>query len=179
MRLFYALMPSAAMIAGLRSTMQGVSGARWQTDEQLHLTLRFIGEVNGRTADDLAAALLARPVDLPHIALSGVGMFESVRHPNALWVRATPREPLARLHQRFDRIVQAAGLEPDHRAYLPHITVARLSHSAGSIDRWLQTFAGFDMSAMAFARCSLVESILTANGSHYEEIASVAVRCPD
>jgi len=173
MRLFYALMPSDAMIAAVRPLMFGVGGARWQSDRQLHLTLRFIGDVSGRTADDLADALLARPIALPPVGLSGVGFFESSRRPNALWVRATPREPLALLHRKCDRACQAAGLEPEHRAYIPHMTLARLSRHAGPIGGWIEANAGFATAPMAFARCSLVESTLTEAGSHYEEIAWV------
>lgn len=173
MRLFYALMPTEAMIAALQAVMEGVGGARWQTAHQLHLTLRFVGDVSGRTADDLADALLARPIALPPVGLSGVGFFESSRRPNALWVRATPREPLALLHHRLDRACQSAGLEPDHRAYIPHITVARLSRHAGPIQGWIEAHAGFVTRPMAFSRCSLVESTLTEAGSHYEEIAWV------
>ncbi|CAN5121540.1 RNA 2',3'-cyclic phosphodiesterase [soil metagenome] len=173
MRLFFALMPSEAMIEAVQPLMFGVGGARWQTERQLHLTLRFVGDVSGRTADDLADALLMRPITLPPIGLSGVGFFESSHRPNALWVRATPREPLALLHRKLDRACQAEGLEPDHRAYIPHMTVARLSRSAGPISGWIEANAGFATPPMAFARCSLVESSLTEAGSHYEELAWV------
>jgi 2'-5' RNA ligase len=168
-------MPSEAMIAALAPMMHGVAGARWQTERQLHLTLRFVGDVSRRTADDLAVALPMRALSLPLIVLSGVGFFESSRHPNALWVRATPRDPLAQLHRKFDRACQATGLEPEGRAYLPHITVARLPRSAGPVDGWIQGNAGFATEPLPFARCSLVESILTEAGSHYEELASVPV----
>lgn len=175
MRLFYALMPSEAMIAALEPVMHGVSGARWQSAAQLHLTLRFVGDVSRRVADELTAAL-PRPFELPAMDLSGVGFFDKDRRPNALWVKVAPREPLALLHRKCDRVCQSAGLEPEHRAFMPHITVARLSRSAGPIDGWIETNAGFAASALTFARCSVIESFLTEAGSYYEEIASVDVR---
>src|SRR3546814_10503522 len=56
-RLFVAIRPPAAIRKALLSIMGGVEGARWQSDDQLHLTLRFIGEVDRHRADDIAAAL--------------------------------------------------------------------------------------------------------------------------
>ncbi|HEX7857960.1 MAG TPA: RNA 2',3'-cyclic phosphodiesterase [Sphingobium sp.] len=176
MRLFYALMPSDRIIEALQPLMQGVSAARWQTARQLHLTLRFVGDVSGRVADDLADSLPAHVAAVPPVALSGVGFFEANKRPNALWVRATPREPLAQLHRKMDRACQDAGLEPERRAYIPHITVARLPRSAGPIESWVEDNAGFTTEPMRFARCSLVESILTEDGSHYEELAWVTLR---
>jgi len=101
----------------------------------------------------------------------GIGVFEANHRPNALWVRATAKEPLARLHRKLDRACQSAGLEPERRAYIPHMTVARLGRGAGPVDVWLETHAGFETPPLPFARCSLVESILTEAGSHYEERA--------
>lgn len=173
MRLFYALTPSPAMIDVVQPIMHGVSGARWQTAAQLHLTLRFIGDVTPRIADELADALPMLVPAVPPAAFSGVGFFEGKRHPNALWVCAAPKEPLALLHRKLDRACQIAGLEPERRAYIPHMTLARLSASAGPVDRWIADHAGFTTTPLPFARCSLVESIPTDHGSHYAELAGV------
>lgn len=173
MRLFYALMPSETVIATLREMMSGVSGARWQSVRQLHLTLRFIGDVSGRLVDDLATALPEGVATLPPLALDGVGYFEGNGYPNALWVRAMPKEPLARLHRKLDHACQAAGLKPEGRSYLPHVTVARLPRSAGPIGPWIEQHAAFAMAPALFTRCSLVESIPGDEGHHYEELAWV------
>lgn len=172
MRLFYALMPSAAVIAGLRPLMTGVAGARWQSDEQLHLTLRFIGDVSGPVVDDLISALPDGLTALPPLSLSGVGYFETRDRPNALWVSVEPKEPLARLHRKFDRICQRVGLDAEARAYRPHITVARLARTAGPIGGWIGRHSGFALTPAVFTRCSLIESIPTHDGSHYVELAS-------
>ncbi|MCE7797756.1 RNA 2',3'-cyclic phosphodiesterase [Sphingobium sufflavum] len=175
-RLFYALMPSEALVASLQPVMKGVAGARWQTPEQLHLTLRFVGQAPARMVDDLAAALHSIPPELPPLTLSGVGYFDTRGHPNALWVGLEPREALTVLHRKLDRACQIAGLAAERRHYIPHITVARLPRSCGPIDRWIGDHAGLSGIAARFTRCSLVESILTHDGSHYEELASVPVR---
>lgn len=69
--------------------MGGISGARWQDDDQLHLTLRFIGKVDGRGADDLADALAGIRVAPFDIGLSGVGWFDRKGRIDALWAGGT------------------------------------------------------------------------------------------
>ncbi len=172
-RLFYALMPSEEMVDALQAVMGGVSGARWQTAAQLHLTLRFVGEVPAKLADELAFALVQRLGPLPSVSLHGVGHFEKHNVPDTLWIGVRPAEPIASLHRKFDHICQTVGLEPERRAYVPHITVARLSRGVGPIGDWIAEHAGFSVDSLRFPRCSLVQSVLTKHGSYYEELASV------
>lgn len=175
MRLFFALLPPAALCEALREIMHGVHGAHWQSREQLHLTLRFVGDVSVFQADELAAALPRMIPHLPALTLSGVGMFETAGRPNALWIRAAPPEPLTHLHRKLDRLCQTIGLKAEGRAYLPHVTLARLPRTAGSVNEWLASNAGRTFGPAQFARCSLMESHLTAAGSEYHQIASTHV----
>ena len=73
LRLFVALRPPAAIREQLLGLMGGVPYARWQDDAQLHLTLRFVGEVDERTADDLTATLGSVHAPAPTVMLAGVG----------------------------------------------------------------------------------------------------------
>ena len=75
-RLFVAVRPPEAIRALLLGAMGGISGARWQTDDQLHLTLRFIGEVDRHAAGDIVAALGGIRHPSLEIAISGLGTFE-------------------------------------------------------------------------------------------------------
>ena len=77
-RLFVALRPPPSVRAALAATMDGVPQARWQHDEQLHMTVRYIGEVDTRVAEDIALVLgqvHAAPIE---VALSGVGAFDKM-----------------------------------------------------------------------------------------------------
>jgi len=173
MRLFFALLPPLQLVETLGTLMHGVKGARWQSPEQLHLTLRFVGDVPEMLAEELAAMLPSRIVEIPAISLSGVGFFERRHRPNALWVRALPREPLVQLHQKLDRACQTLGLQPERRAYMPHMTVARLPRDVGPIDQWLARHAGFSAGPLPFPRCSLMQSVPAGNTRQYEALASV------
>ena len=169
-RLFVALRPPPPIRARLLGLMGGVPGARWQSEDQLHLTLRFVGEVDSRTADDVAAALGGIRFDLPPLRLSGCGMFDTRGKPNALWAGVAPRDPLAALHRKVDAAIVRAGLEPEHRAFVPHITLARLAGSAGPADRFLVDHAGLTSPDFAVTHMTLYESRLGHGGASYDAI---------
>ncbi|HEX7743215.1 MAG TPA: RNA 2',3'-cyclic phosphodiesterase, partial [Sphingobium sp.] len=97
-RLFIAIRPPAEIRARLLALMGGIADARWQDDTQLHLTLRFVGEVDGRRAEDLADGLSTVRFNPFTIALSGLGRFERKGHVNALWAGVQPRDGLLQLH---------------------------------------------------------------------------------
>ncbi|HTH29445.1 MAG TPA: RNA 2',3'-cyclic phosphodiesterase [Sphingobium sp.] len=173
MRLFFALLPPRDLHAKLSQIMHGVHAARWQSPQQLHLTLRFVGELGPAAAEELAALLPRTISSVAPVSLSGVGYFAARGRPNALWVRAVPAEPLLHLHHKLDRICQAIGLTPERRAYLPHVTLARLSRHAGPIDDWIARNAGFTTGPVQFERCGLMQSVQGSEGSEYLQLASV------
>ena len=170
-RLFVALRPPRAIRERLLGLTGGVPGARWQDDAQLHLTLRFIGEVETHQAEDIAIALGSvhhPPLDL---RLDGCGVFDDRRgKPNAIWAGVSPREPLAGLHRKVDQAIVRAGLEPERRAYLPHITLARMPGSAGPVGRWLAEHAALASEPFAIDAMALYESRLGHGGASYEPV---------
>src|SRR3954447_14841794 len=110
-RLFVAIRPPEHIRDLLIDAMDDSADFRWQQDDQLHLTLRFVGEVERPVADDLAAELgrvRAAPFDL---RIAGTGRFEQ-RNSGALWSGVEPREPVAALAAKVERACAAAGLEP-------------------------------------------------------------------
>lgn len=171
-RLFVALRPPRAIRERLLGLMGGVPGARWQADEQLHLTLRFIGETDTHQAEDIAAALGSVRHAPLELRLEGCGMFDDRRgKPNALWAGASPRDPLAALHRKVDQAIVRAGLEPERRAYLPHITLARMPGSAGPVDRWLADHSALASEPFTIDAMALYESRLGHGGASYEPVA--------
>ncbi len=173
-RLFVALRPPLVIREALFDLMDGVQAARWQDDEQLHVTLRFIGEVERPQAEDIAAALghIAAPV--PQVALSGVGSFGRGNRPDALWAGIAPAAPLAALHAKVERACVMAGLSPDRRAYRPHVTVARLPRSASggpNVAAWLARHAGLTSEPFAMPHLGLYRSYLGRDRASYELVA--------
>lgn len=130
LRLFAALEIPDDIAERLVAIQRGVPGAKWRPRENLHLTLRFFGEVQEPVADDLDAALEAigqarAPFDL---ALKGAGFFGK-EEPHTLWMGASPHEPLAALAADCERAARRAGLKPEPRKFAPHVTLAYLEGS--------------------------------------------------
>ncbi|WP_114228784.1 MULTISPECIES: RNA 2',3'-cyclic phosphodiesterase [Sphingomonas] len=172
-RLFLAVRPPAAIRDAALDLMDDGLPVRWQEEDQLHLTLRFIGEVERPMAEDLAAALAAFRFAAFEIALAGVGRFAR-RRGGALWAGVAPKEPLAALAARLDRLCQGVGLTPEHRAYHPHLTLARWSGAEPpAVVAWLERHAAFASSSWTADRVTLFESHLTRAGARYETVLEV------
>jgi len=166
-RLFVGIDPPAEVKDRLLDLMGGVAGARWQREAQLHLTLRFIGEVDRHRANDVAAALESLHHPRFELALSGAGSFDRRGRVNALWVGVAPHEPARTLHKKVDQAVVRAGLPSEGRAYHPHITIARFGRDAGALDGFLARHGGVASPPFAVDDFCLYESRLTRDGSVY------------
>ncbi|WP_414902346.1 RNA 2',3'-cyclic phosphodiesterase [Sphingomonas flavalba] len=169
-RLFVAIRPPAAIRAHLLEMMGGVAGARWQDDSQIHITLRFIGEVDGRMAEDIAAALGGLRHPPLALTLAGVGRFERKGQTEAVWAGIAPHERIAHLQAKVERALVHIGLPPERRAYLPHITLARFGRTGGMADRFLAGHAGLSGPAFTVDAFYLYQSHLGHGGSRYEAI---------
>ncbi|HEX9932887.1 MAG TPA: RNA 2',3'-cyclic phosphodiesterase [Allosphingosinicella sp.] len=169
-RLFVAIRPPGPVRATLRAAMGGVSGARWQTDEQVHLTLRFIGEVDLNAAHDIHAALGAIHHPRFEVAVSGLGTFDRRGRPEVIWAGVAPHEPLKALHKKVDQALARVGIEADRRAYHPHITLARLGRSAGPVADLLRQSGGISSEPFPVASFTLYGSTLTPTGAVYSVV---------
>ena len=174
-RLFVAIRPPEAVRDQLIDTMEGVKNARWQGEEQLHLTLRFVGELDNRTAEDFAAALgtiVAAPFEL---ALAGVGHFARKGRAHTLWAGLAPSAELAALQKKVERACQAAGLEPERRKFMAHVTVARLGGASGRIEGWLAAHERLRSAPWMVDEFRLYESVLAPGGAEYEPVVRYAL----
>jgi len=171
-RLFVAIRPTEDIRDLLLDAMDDSADFRWQSEEQLHLTLRFVGEVDRPMADDLAAELgriHSAPFDL---RINGTGRFEQ-RSSGALWAGVEPREAVAALAAKVERACIVVGLEPERRVFHPHITLARWKGRRGhEVSRFLETTRGLVSDPFEVSDFTLFESRLSRHGAHYEAVAS-------
>ena len=171
-RLFVAIRPPEQIRDLLIDAMDDTADFRWQNEEQLHITLRFVGEVDRPVAEDLANALTRVRAERFSIRVRGVGRFEQ-RSSGALWAGVEPKEPLAGLATKVERVCQDVGLEPERRAFHPHITLARWKgrrtrEVADFLDRTRRLVSEpFEVDAFI-----LFESRLSRHGAHYEAVAT-------
>ena len=170
-RLFVAIRPPEGIRDLLIDAMDDSPAMRWVGDDQLHLTLRFIGEVERPLANDVSAALAEIRFPAFELRVSGVGRFER-RNGGALWAGVEPRKPVAELAAKVERACQRAGLEPERRAFHPHITIARWNRrnaeAARDFERRHSDLASDPFTVGSF---NLFESHLSRHGPHYEEVA--------
>jgi RNA 2',3'-cyclic 3'-phosphodiesterase len=171
-RLFVAIRPPEEIRDLLIDAMDDSADFRWQDEEQLHLTLRFVGEVDRPVADDLAAALGSVRGERFPARINGVGRFEQ-RNSGALWAGVEPKAPLAALAAKVERVCLSVGLEPERRAYHPHITLARWKgRRTRELASFLDRRRGLASESWEIDAFTLFESRLSRHGAHYEEVAS-------
>lgn len=166
-RLFVGIDPPQEIKDQLIDLMGGIAAAHWQSEDQLHLTLRFIGEVDRHQANDIAAALESLHQPAFELSLAGTGIFDRRGRVAALWAGVVPQLPLQVLHKKIDQAVERVGLPPEHRAYHPHITLARFGRDAGTVDGFLQQHGGLSSPPFEVADFCLYESRLNRGGSIY------------
>lgn len=147
----------------------GIPGARWQRPEQVHLTLRFIGNVDGGMYDDvryaLARAGAAAPFD---VQLDGVGHFGEGRRARAIWVGLADCPPLAALQSKIESILVRTGLAPEQRKFKPHVTLARLKNpDMERLRRFLSDNAMFRSDPFRIDSFHLYSSQLSHGGAIY------------
>lgn len=166
-RLFTALEIPGSVGLSLSLLRGGLYGARWIDPENYHLTLRFIGDVEGHVADEIANAL--DRVDRPQfdLTLSGVGSFGS-RKPHALWAGIKPTAELNALQSEIERICQRLRLPPDPRKFTPHVTVARLRNAdAGDVASYLSSRGNFKSETFPVKRFVLMSARKSVGGGPY------------
>ena len=130
MRLFVALELPWELRQRLAALGGGVPGARWIPAENLHLTLRFIGEVPPFRAEEIDHALAALRGRRFPLALAGIGTFAKAGRETMLWVGVERSEPLEHLQGKIETALQRTGLEPERRRFAPHVSLARLDNAA-------------------------------------------------
>ena len=175
-RLFIAIRPPEPVRDRLVDAMEGIEGARWVDEDNLHLTLRFVGEVEQPAANDLAAAL--GRIAWPRFALriDGVGHFTRKSQATALWARVPASDPLEGLRQKVEAACEAAGLGRETRRFTPHVTLARLNRSSGPIGGWLSAFGDIHAGPWQVADFILYESHLGHTGAFYEPVTVFGLR---
>lgn len=178
-RLFVALALPERLRPWVQGLQGGVPGAKWAAPDNLHLTLRFIGNVDGRLFADIMDMLAAIRAPAFDLQLAGLGKFGERGRVESLWVGADRSEPLTRLQGKIEAALQRLGLEPEHRKFLPHLTVARLKGApSGRVADWLAAHAGFALPPFRVDRFILFSSYLSREGAIYRAEAEYSLTEP-
>lgn len=169
-RLFVALRPPEDVCEALLDTMEGVPGARWQDADNLHITLRFIGEVDRHMYADILTALESVSMRPFQVKIAGVGHFERKSRATAIWAKVTVSPDLEQLQRHVEMACRRAGMPAETRKFIPHVTLARLNSGSAPVGDWLAAHGKLSCAPWQAERFSLYESNLTPNGAIYSEL---------
>jgi 2'-5' RNA ligase len=167
----------AALIAGLRrlDSKSAAKKPRWVTPENLHVTLKFIGQTDASRLDSIRAALaglrFAHPV---HLHFRSIGFFPSAKRPRVIWAGVNASDNLAPLAAEIDRRLAAAGLPDQTHEYKPHLTLARLDPPVMSpeLRDAIERNASRDFGELLTGEFHLIESKLKPTGAEYTTLQS-------
>lgn len=166
-RLFTGIEIPGSIAQGLSLLRGGVPGARWVDPENYHMTLRFIGDIDGAAARDvmqILGAVRRPPFD---IVLDRLDQFGG-KKPRAIFAAASPNPALLELQADHERLMQRIGLPPEQRKYSPHVTLARLRDtSAHQVADYLASRAPFRAPPFPVSRFVLFSSKASTGGGPY------------
>lgn len=179
-RLFTALEIPQDIALSLSFLRGGLPSARWIDPQNYHLTLRFIGDVEPRLADEIVASL--DRVDRPAFALAlrGVGAF-GTRKPHSIYAGVEASSELCELQGEIERICKRLGLPADQRKFVPHVTLARLRQPKPTeVAHFLATRGDFRTPAFPAKRFGLYSARDSVGGGPYvlEEAFSLHTGTP-
>ncbi|MBC8339741.1 MAG: RNA 2',3'-cyclic phosphodiesterase [Rhodospirillales bacterium] len=168
MRLFVGLSLPSDLRTGLAHLKGGLPGARWIDEDNLHMSLRFIGDVTGGDEHDIDLALQSVTGAPFEVTLSGLGTFDRRGRVHSVWAGIEKNEALSALRDRIESALVRTGREPEHRKFTPHITLARMKNgSAEAVAAYLESHAGFTAPAVLVETVTLFESHLSHTGAQY------------
>jgi 2'-5' RNA ligase len=167
-RLFAALPIPHDIGAVLARRQVGIEGARWVPLENLHITLRFFGDVREDVARDLDAELTR--VDAPpfEIELEGAGAFGEGADIHVAWAGVAENVLLRRLADACETAARRAGLKPEKRSYRPHVTLAYLKRpDPAEVAAWVQANNLLKSPGIPVESFALMSSRLGGEGASY------------
>jgi 2'-5' RNA ligase len=174
-RLFTGLEIPAEVGQTLSSLRGGLPGARWIDPKNYHVTLRFIGDIDGLYANEIASMLLRINRKPFEVRLQGVTSFGG-KKPRAVVVAVEPSRPLIELQAEHERLMQRLGLDPEGRKFTPHVTLARLYDvRSQDVADYLSVRGYFPSQSFLASRFALFSSRASTGGGPYVVEGSYAL----
>jgi 2'-5' RNA ligase len=176
-RLFAAVPVPEDIGRALIRRQTGLEGARWRTLDQLHITLRFFGELREDVARDLDAELAGVGGGPFELELQGAGSFGEGPDIHAIWAGVSESAALRHLASACETAARRAGLKPEKRHYRPHVTLAYLRHAdPAKVAEWIQANNLLKSPPIVVESFGLYSSTLGREGAHYRLEAEYPLR---
>lgn len=178
MRLFVAVSLPDSIKADLIPLCMGLPGARWVNSDQMHITLRFLGELEGALAYDLVGALTEVRAPQFDLSLSGIGYFGNSSRLRVLWAGIERSLALEHLQAKIERVARRSGLLLESRRFQPHVTLARFNGSQPNLSNYLSHHEPFQTERFSVYDFVLFSSHLGTKGASYRVEKSYALEAP-
>jgi 2'-5' RNA ligase len=177
----YRLFVAIDLPEEVKKTVEEISGelpgAHWVPADQLHLTLRFIGEVDEGLFQQIREALAGVSGNPFSLTLKGIGHFPPGKHARVLWVGMGESEELLKLQTKVELVLIDAGIAPEARRFSPHITIARMKETpAARVLAFEEKHGGFETPAFPVKVFYLYSSTLSREGAVHKREATYAFR---
>ncbi len=177
MRLFVAIPLPEEVKAQLLQLQKPIDGLQWSDKDQLHLTLRFIGETDGATTKKIAANLRELEASPFRMQITGLGSFPQGSNPRVIWAGIKENEYLTELQADIEEICREAGLEPDNRSFKPHVTLGRNKNAdPDKLLAFIDQYPILDIDEISVDSFNLYRSELTEKGAVYHIEESFRLR---
>ena len=162
-RLFVAIDLPDQVKKSLTEICFGLAGAKWVDESQMHITLKFIGEVDGVVFRDAREALVTVRLEPFEIAIRGTGFFPPRGGPQVLWAGIEGNDRLKQLRNKVESTLVRAGLESEKRKFAPHIGLAKVKDTPlGRLATYLSEHALFRLPPFEVKEFCLFSSFLSS-----------------
>lgn len=166
-RLFTAIELPEKVRDDLARLQRPLPGARWIDSDQMHITLRFVGDVDNATASEFADLLSTIEVNAFQVRICGLGTFGG-KGPRSIWAGVEAGEELEQLARAHERAARLAGLPPERRPFKPHVTIARLRYPKyDTVARLLERGGAYRSEPFLVTHFTLFSSKPLAGGGPY------------
>lgn len=166
-RLFTGIEIPSGIAEALNMLRGGLPGARWIDRENYHITLRFLGDIDDRAANDAASILADIRKPAFDLHFDGLASFGG-RKPRSVYAQVAAEPALAELQDEHERLMRRIGLKPETRKFTPHVTLARLrSTSSLDVAEYLSARGFFRTAPFPVTRFVLFSSRASTGGGPY------------
>jgi 2'-5' RNA ligase len=180
MRLFVAIDVPEAVRDTLAALKRELSGARWVPPEQLHLTLKFIGNVDDAKVPDVVAALHTVRGSPAELTVDGVGRFPPSQTAHVLWAGLRAGPELGALASMIEQSLVPLGIAADARPFAPHITLARLKDAPmADVEAFLADHPALSSPTFTLDHFTLYRSVLTQHGATHTVVEHFVLSAPE
>jgi len=170
-RLFVGIGLPTRVRTEIAAVQAGLPRARWVRPENLHVTVRFVGDVDKDMAEDIHVALSGLRAPAFELAIRGLGQFESGGRVRTVWAGVEGAEPLVFLRDKVESALVRLGLPAERRKFTPHVTLARFNgEPAQNFFKYFESHAALAIGAFSVRSFILFRSLNDADGVYYEPV---------